>query len=310
MYGREFDWDHLRYFLAVARTGRLTAAAARLRQDHTTVGRRLAALEASIGVPLFHRSLQGYRLTEFGERLLPAAEAMERTALAALDETRGSDPAVSGTVRIGAPDGFGSFFLVRRIASLCAAYPKLTVELVAMPRIFSLSRREADIAIGLTRPTEGRLQARKLTDYRLRLYAAREYLACHPVIETQEDLRDHRLIGYVEDFIFTPELDYLPLIAQGLSPQLRSSNLVAQYGAAVAGAGICVLPDFMAADDPALVPILPDRVSLTRTFWLVTHADLHGLPRIRATSEFIAREVEQNRWRFLGGGRGSRSPDA
>ncbi|HLY55243.1 MAG TPA: LysR family transcriptional regulator [Stellaceae bacterium] len=302
MYGREFDWDHLRYFLAVARTGRLTAAAAQLRQDHATVSRRVAALEASLGVPLFERSLQGYRLTEFGLRLMPTAETMERGALAALHETRGDDPPVSGTVRIGAPDGFGSAFLARRIAKLCEAFPRLTVELVAMPRIFSLSRREADIAIGLSRPSEGRLHAVKLTDYRLGLYAAPDYLARRPVIETVEDLRSHTLIGYVEDFIFTPELDYLPLIAPGLAPQIRSSNLVAQYAAAVSGAGICVLPYFMASAEPGLVPVLGDTVSLTRTFWLVTHADLHALPRIRATSEFIARQVAENRTRFLPGG--------
>jgi DNA-binding transcriptional LysR family regulator len=299
MYGRDFDWDHLRYFLAVARAGRLTAAAVALRQDHSTVSRRLAALEAAIGVPLFDRSLQGYRLTSAGERLLPKAEAMERTALGALHETRGDDLPISGVVRIGGPDGFGSYFLARRIGGLTAAYPELTVELVAMPRIFSLSRREADIAIGLSRPTEGRLHAVKLTDYHLGLFAAATYLADKPPVEKIEHLRDHALIGYVEDFIFTPELDYLPLIAPGLSPRLRSSNLVAQFSATLSGAGICMLPQFMADDAAGLTPILPDIVKLTRTFWLITHADLHALPRIRATSSFIVEAVRHARSLFL-----------
>ncbi|HEV2673893.1 MAG TPA: LysR family transcriptional regulator [Aliidongia sp.] len=293
-----FDWDHLRYFLAVARTGRLTAAAARLRQDHTTVSRRIAALERALATPLFERSPQGYGLTSAGRRLLVTAEAMERTALAAHKDIQGDGPLVSGTVRIGAPDGFGSYFLAPRVGGLIREFPDLRPELVALPRVFSLSKREADIAIGLSRPTEGRLYARKLADYRLGLYATPSYLAGHPPIETPDDLKRQVLIGYAEDFIFTPELDYLPLIAPGAVPQFRSSTLVAQLQATLAGAGLCVLPCFMALGHPGLVPVL-DTVSILRTFWLITHADLHDLPRIRATGDFIAREARAARTLFV-----------
>jgi len=225
---------------------------------------------------------------------------MERTALAAHQEIQADGPLVSGTVRIGAPDGFGSYFLAPRIGALCRDYPELRPELVTMPRVFSLSKREADIAISLSRPTEGRLYARKLTDYRLGLYAAPAYLAAHPPIQVPDDLKAQVLIGYAEDFIFTPELDYLPLIAPGVVPQFRSSTLVAQLQATLAGAGLCVLPCFMAAGQPGLVPVLSD-VSIERTFWLITHADLHDLPRIRATSDFIAREAKGARGLFLPG---------
>ncbi|WP_189041280.1 LysR family transcriptional regulator [Aliidongia dinghuensis] len=293
-----FNWDDLRYFLAVARTGRLTAAATRLRQDHTTVSRRIAALERALATPLFERSPQGYGLTSAGRRLLVTAEAMERTAFAAHKEIQGDGPLVSGTVRIGAPDGFGSYFLAPRIGSLITEHPELRPELVALPRIFSLSKREADIAIGLSRPTEGRLYARKLTDYRLGLYAAPAYLAAHLPIERPEDLKAHALIGYVEDFIFTPELDYLPLVAPGVVPQFRSSTLIAQLQATLAGIGLCVLPDFMTAGAPGLVPVL-ETISIVRTFWLITHADLHDLPRIRATGDFIAREARAARALFM-----------
>ena len=293
-----FDWDHLRYFLAVARTGRLTAAAARLRQDHTTVSRRVAALERALATPLFERSPQGYGLTAAGRRLLVTAEAMERTALAAHKEIQADGPLVAGAVRIGAPDGFGSYVLAPRLGRLCAEHPDLRPELVTMPRVFSLSKREADIAISLSRPTEGRLYARKLTDYRLSLFATAAYLAGHPPIAAPDDLKGQVLIGYAEDFIFTPELDYLPLIAPGLAAQIRSSTLVAQLQATLADAGVCVLPSFMTAAHPALVPVLPD-VAIVRTFWLITHADLHDLPRIRATSDFIAREARAARNLFL-----------
>ncbi|GIK81819.1 MAG: LysR family transcriptional regulator [Pseudorhodoplanes sp.] len=302
MRGDRFDWDDLRYFLAVARAGRLTAAAVRLQQNHTTVSRRIEALEKALAAPLFDRGPQGYRLTEFGQRLLATAEMVESATLAAPTNIRGSKPPVSGSVRIGAPDGFGTFFLAPRLGQLCRDFPQLDPELVTMPRLFSLSKREADIAISLNRPVEGRLFARKITDYELGLYATKSYLSGKPAIRGVADLHGHRLIGYVDDYIFTPELNYLPLILPGLTAQIRSSNLVAQYNATLAGAGVCVLPLFMAGREPRLVPVLADKVRLVRTFWLVTHADLHSLPQIRAISDFIAREVKAARALFLDDG--------
>jgi DNA-binding transcriptional LysR family regulator len=299
MRGGRFDWDDLRYFLAVARAGRLTTAAIRLRQNHATVSRRVEALEKALAARLFDRSPQGYRLTEFGQRLLAIAETIENAMLAAPADIRGSKPPVSGNIRIGAPDGFGTFFLAPRLGGLCRDFPQLDPELVTMPRVFSLSKREADIAISLSRPAEGRLFARKLTDYELGLYATKSYLSGAPAIRGTTDLRGHRLIGYVDDYIFTPELNYLPLIEPGLTAQIRCSNLVAQYRAALAHAGICMLPLFIAGRESRLVPVLPDSVRLTRTFWLITHADLHNLPPVRATSDFIAREVKAARAVFL-----------
>ncbi|MGE3870931.1 MAG: LysR family transcriptional regulator [Pseudorhodoplanes sp.] len=299
MRGDHFDWDDLRYFLAVARAGRLTAAAVRLQQNHTTVSRRIEALEKALAAPLFDRRPQGYRLTEFGQRLLATAETVESATLAVPTNIRGSKPPVSGGVRIGAPDGFGTCFLAPRLGQLCRDFPGLDPELVTMPRLFSLSRREADIAISLNRPAQGRLFARKLIDYELGLYATKGYLSGRPAIRHAADLRNHLLIGYVDDFIFTPELNYLPHILPGLTAQIRASNLVAQCYATLAGAGICVLPLFMAGQEPRLVPVLRESVRLVRAFWLVTHADLHNLPQIRATSDFVAREVKAARAIFL-----------
>lgn len=292
------DWNDLRYFLAVARTGRLTDASRRLGTDHATVSRRIKALERALGTLLFGRSPRGYVLTDAGERLLAYAEGMESSAARIQTEIAGENMTLAGVVRIGAPDGFGTHFLAPRISALCTRHPLLDLQIVAMPRIFSLSKREADIAIGLARPTEGRLVSRKLTDYHLHLYASRNYLRDHRPIQFAEDINEHPVIGYIPDLIFAPELDYLPQISSQLKPRLTSSNLVAQLRATLAGGGLCVLPDFMVADYPDLVAILPGQIELKRTFWLILHADLRDTARVRAVADFIADRVDQERELF------------
>ncbi len=294
-----FDWDDLRFFLAVARSGRLTVAARRLGADHATVSRRISALEEALKAKLFERRPQGYALTAHGERLLSKAESMETQALAVSSEIGGADLALSGTVRIGTPDGFGTLFLAPRTAAFAARYPDLEIQLIAMPRLLSLSKREADVAVSLAPPKEGKIVARKLTDYRLGLYAAAAYLERHPAVCAPDDLHRHEMIGYIDDLIFTPELDYLDEVSKGLRPRLQSSNLVAQMQATVAGAGICILPHFAAALDPRLVPVLPEAVAIVRSFYLIVHADLKDVARIRATMDFLVREVRAARSLFM-----------
>ena len=289
-----FDWDDLQSFLAVARSGRLTLAARRMGVDHTTLGRRLTGLERALGTSLFERHATGYSLTQQGERLLANAEAMEGMALSIMEDLAGSGGSLSGAVRIGAPDGFGSFFLAPRIGRLGQQHPDLELQLVAMPRLFSLSKREADIAISVAQPEAGRLHARKLTDYELGLYAARSYLDQGPPITGIGDLPGHRFISYIDDLVYTPELDYLPQISRDIRPSLKSASLVAQFRAVQAGAGIAVLPCFLVAGETDLVRLLPQEVRLIRTFWLLVHSDLRHLSRIRVTAEFIAEEVRRN----------------
>ena len=149
-------------------------------------------------------------------------------------------------MRVGAPDGFGSYFLAPRLGPFADLHPGLELQIVATARLFSLSKREADIAIGLHMPQEGRIVGRKLVDYRLYLYASRDYLAAKPEIREKSDLLRHRMIGYIDDLLFTPELDYLPTILPSLKPQIRSANLIAQLQASLSGVGVAVLPRFLA----------------------------------------------------------------
>ena len=273
---------------------------ARLGTEHTTVGRRIRALEEGLGARLFHRSNLGYALTEDGANLLGVAETMESAFLSASAATDVGGQAVSGTVRIGAPDGFGSVFLAPRMHRLTTRHPGLEVEIIATARIFSLSKREADIVIGLSGPQQARVVARRLTDYRLLVYAAESYLdAAAPIVDVA-DLSAHPFVGYIEDMLFARELNYLGALGPPVSARLRSTNLLAQVHATRAGAGLCVLPAFIAASHPGLVPVLPEAVSLTRSFHMHIHEDHRKAAHIRAVAGFIAGEVEASGALFAG----------
>jgi DNA-binding transcriptional LysR family regulator len=293
-----FDWDDLRFFLAVARAGRLTAAARQLEADHTTVSRRISALEACLKAKLFERSPQGYTLTEPGERLLAKAEAMETQALAVASELGGADLALTGTVRIGAPDGIGTYFLAPELGALAERHPGLTLQLVALPRTFSLSKREADIAITLEQPTEGRLVSRKLTDYRLRLYASKEYLARHGPVTELSDLSGKTLVTYVADLLYSPVLDYFSALEKHTARRFECASVVAQAEAVRAGVGIGILHDYAVRQFPELQVVLPE-VSYLRTYWLVTHADVRNLRRVEEVYSFILSRVRANRGLFV-----------
>jgi DNA-binding transcriptional LysR family regulator len=294
----EFDWNDIRAFLAVARSGRLTAAAARSKIDHSTLSRRIAALEHGLRSKLFDRSPAGYTLTEQGRRLLPIGEEMERLALGAGEAVGGTSTSVAGIVRIGSPEGFGSYFLAPRIAGLKALHPRLTIQLVAAPAVFSLARRDADIVISVSRPPAGRLKVARLIDYDLGLYAAPAYLRDTPDIASSEDLSRHRFVSYIGELLHFPELDFLQHVAPGGTTSVESSNLVAQLKATLAGAGLCVLPAFLAAREEGLVRVLPGEVSLTRSLWLTVHQDLAELARVRAAVGFIKQEVDAARGLF------------
>lgn len=281
------DWDDLRVFLAVARAESLSAAARVLKCDAATVGRRVARLEEDLGAKLFLKSPQGYRLTEPGRRLIPHAETAEQAMSGAAEELSGQTGGLSGQIRIGAPDGCANYVLPQVCGAICDANPGLEIQILALPRMVNLSKREADFAITVSRPTGGRLTVQKLADYALHLAGDRNYLAAHPPITALADLRGHRMIGYIPDMIFDRELDYL---AETGAPtvDLASNSVAVQMQMVRAGAGLGIVHDFAIPACPDVVRVLPEAIALRRTFWLVRHADDRRSERLTRFAEAFA----------------------
>lgn len=293
------DWDNLRYFLELARAGKLTAAARRLGVDHTTVARRVQALEKQFGQPLFIRSGAGYTLAEGGRRLLAQAEAMESAYLAIERPGEGGD-GLSGLVRIGATEGYGVALLAGQLAGLGRRHPNLGIDLLAVPRMVRLARQEADIVITLERPERGPYIVTRLTDYVLRLYASRDYLERHPPIRRREDLREQRFVGYIEDLLYSRELHYLDEIGRPGQVALRSTSILAQQNAVLAGAGLAILPSFNARREPGLVEVLAGEIEFVRTFWMLMPAENKDLARMRACWDYLREMAEGNRDLLMG----------
>lgn len=280
------NWDDVRLFLGVARSGQILSASRRLGINHATLGRRITALESDMQTQLLIRRTTGCELTPEGHALYAAAERMETEMLAMQATTGSGDTAIAGTVRIGAPDGFGVAVLAPRLGELMQRHPQLKLQLVPVPRSFSLSQREADIAITIERPEQGRLISAKLTDYTLGLYAARDYLKDKGRPHVVEDLRDHARIGYVEDLIFSPSLNFTGEVMRNWDAGFEISSAIGQVQAVRAGAGIAILHDYIARQDRDLERLLPD-ISIRRSYWTTYHESMRDLPRIRAVIAFL-----------------------
>lgn len=295
------SWDDLRLFLAVARAGTATAAATQVGLNVTTVARRIRALETRLGTLLFQRSRsQGFTLTADGIHLQPHAEAMETALQAASASVSGSSHVLAGLVRVGCTEAFGTVIVTPALADFQRQHPNIRLDILPVPHFINLSRREADLAITLERPARGPYVTRRLCDYRLALYAARDYLDQHPPIRQRRDLDGHRWVTYVNDLVFSAQLLYVDELHPGTDSSLRSTSVLAQHQAVAQGAGLGMLPCFLADSDPRLVRVLPEDMTVLRQFWLSYSEDLRRLTRITAVADHLVAAVEQHRDRLLG----------
>ncbi|QGP81080.1 LysR family transcriptional regulator [Sphingobium sp. CAP-1] len=290
--------DDLRLFLAVMREGNMLAAARRVGIDHSTVARRITALEAALGARLFDRSPRGVTPTQAAFALSPHAEKVESELVAASASVAGRDREVEGMVRLATPEAFAACLVAPHVARLRARHPRLMLELASESRAASLSKREADIAVMLKPPPRGRLVARKLADYRLGLYASKDYVAQHGAPQARADLSRHAFVSYIEELAGFPEMIALDQIVTGAAIGFRASSSAAQHAAVAAGVGLGVLHVFAAEEDDRLVRLLPGQAEVWRSYWLVMHADLQRLPRVRAIVDFLDEVAQDMRERL------------
>lgn len=284
------NWDDLKVFLATSRSGRLDDAARNLRMDATTISRRLRNLERSLGQTLFERTRRGHKLTPAGEALVAKAEAMESVSFE-IQSDNSSEEEASGRIRLGVTEGLGAYAVAPSLVKFIRIHPNIEVDLIALSGFVSVPKRQADMSIWLTRPARGPLKVRKLSDYSLYLYASKDYLQRQPVSDAGDDLRAHRLIGYVDDLIYSEQLRYFDDFMPREKQHLCSTSIVAQLRMIKSGAGIGFLPEFMAAQEPDLEKVLQDAFHVQRSFWLAVHEDVASLHRIRLMSDFLAGQL-------------------
>lgn len=294
----EVSADDVRYLLAVARVGRLVSAAALLGVDHTTVRRRLDRLEAALGARLLDRGADGWQLTAIGrdvvERAAPLEGLMEQVVAAAASGT----DAVRGTVRMAAPEGFGSLFAAPALARVRAEHPGISLELVTSTRPLSLRGSGFDLAVTVGSPAGSRVAAELLTEYALRLYAAPSYLAARPAIRTPADLEGHDLVFYVDALLTVRELDLAPEL-EGMRLGFGSTNVFAQLEATRAGAGIGLLHAFMGEGAAGLEPVLPRAIDFRLPFMLSQRSDSPAVDAVAIVRDALRREVAERRDELL-----------
>jgi DNA-binding transcriptional LysR family regulator len=267
------NWDDYRIFLDVARTGSLSGASTSLKIDPATVGRRITRLEQSLSVKLFNKLPRGYQLTPSGEELLDHIKQIERTEKIARGSLQKASATISGNFRIGAPDGLSNFVLPRVVADIQKLHPDLDIQILSLPRVFNLSRREVDLAIMVTPPKTGRFVTKKIVDYQLHLAGHRDYLERSRPIKTKADLKSHTTIGYIPDLIFDPSLDHMADVTPNRAPNLASNSVAVQMRMLDMGGGIGFAHDFAMAHFDQLETVLANDVFQERAFYLVRDRD-------------------------------------
>lgn len=291
------DWNAVRDFLAVARTGSLNRAAVTLGVNATTVGRRIEALEAGLGLRLFQRAQTGFALTDEGRDLIERAERIEAAAVAFERRAEASDR-VSGRVRLATAENLANVLLIPALPDLRARHPDLTVEIATDIRSANLHRREADLALRLVRPTQGNVTIKRVGTMRYGLYGSADYLRRRTERMGKVDRTDDcarfdadDLIAWSETYADLPAAQWVERTLERRAPALVATSLYGQVIAAREGMGLAVLPCFVALTEPTLRRVPSEADAMAQDLWLVIHTDLAASARVRAVADFVAQIV-------------------
>jgi len=283
------NWNDLRYFLEVARTGRYLSAARRLGVTHTTVSRRIHALEQALETPLFESDDKGLHLTPAGESILPLAQQCEDIAALTHERAAEDHRSLSGNLRIGAPDGLGNLFLADKLTGYIHQNPELNIRLVPVPQNLNLINREVDIAVTLEPSQRKDTHCQKLTDYSLYLYVSTSYADKNNVDLTNlNEIITHPFAGYIPDILYTEQLNFNQYIAPDLQESFQGATVISQFQFVANGGGFGVLPYFMVQNDSRFIQVLPEKINFLRSYWVLIPIEL----RRRAIVRSIERELQ------------------
>jgi DNA-binding transcriptional LysR family regulator len=281
------DWENIRYFVAVARIGTMSGAARSLKVDHATVSRRLSALEGEIKTCLIDRQPRACKLTPMGQRVFELAQDMEEGAHAIERFLDASRSPLSGKVTLSAPPVLVANFLVKHLAVFRRANPGIQLSVSGEARQVSLSRREADVVLRLTRPEEPTSVVRKLGRVSFGLYASKDYPHLH-------DPSAWEFITYDANFVGVRQQEWLMRVAGKRPVACEISDINGHLVAARAGAGVAGLPDFLAATDAKLQRLAYGGEAFSRDIWMAVHRDLRRSPQIRAVMDFLLKTIAEN----------------
>ena len=292
MSGLPLAWDDLQYFIAVARHQQLTRAAFALRTSHVTMARHIDKLEQSLGVKLFERGPKGYSLTAQGQHLLEIAEEIESKTVN-LAQVLGDQLAnVAGTIRMNMPEGFCHYFCNDWMVDFRRAFPQLALEVVSIQQLASFTPNINDITVVIDPPNGAAWHSEKIADYSLHIYGHCDYLAARGEPRSREDLLDHDFIGYINEMIFMPGLDYLAEVHSRIRPKLQFSSIFSQIAAVENCEGLAVMPDYLARHHPNLRRLLADQISIKRGYWLACRHELRHAPREGQVIDYIVQSVK------------------
>lgn len=282
--------DDLLVLLAVARSGRFTVAAESLGLNHTTISRRISSLEKTLGGRVLSRAAGGWELTELGRRAASAAEDVE-TAVAVFDGGPDAPRRLSGVVRMTATDGFSAYIAAPAIARLQRAHPALSVEIVTVTRRALQIRSGIDIEVVVGEPQVHRAEAVRLGEYVLGMYASRDYLAERGTPTTADELTQHPLVYFVDSMLQVDDLDAPRRLVPTMRDSLSSTNVFVHIEATRVGAGIGLVPCFMADRHDDLVRVLPEVFAERLPYWMVLRTDSLRRPAVAAVADALREQA-------------------
>ena len=273
------NWDDLKFFVELARRGSLSETARQLKTDHSTVARRIAALEGALGLKLFDRMPRGYVLTREGQQLADRATGVEEAVFGVTRLAAGESSDISGQVKISAPPALASLWLAPRLGKLREAHPALLLDLVGETGTVNLSRREADIALRLSRPVGNALVARKLGALEFGLYGSQKYIDA-------TDESGWVFLGYDDELSEVPQHRWLKGFAGARGFAMVSNDRVSLVSATRAGMGMAVIPHVIATELGGIICVM-EAPEANREIWLTLHPDLRRSARIRVTLDYL-----------------------